>query len=208
MKTDNDKLTVLNNLMKHYGPQHWWEDSNKVEDWVTMILIQQSTAVNVEKAINNLRPYLSFEGIHNLQLADLQEMVRPAGFYKQKSNYIQAISNWFASYHNDLNQFDEVNTSELRKELLGIKGVGAETADVMLLYIFNRNTFVADQYAMRLFNRLEFGKYEKYDQMRDEFEPLVATVSQHDAREWHAVIDEHGKQFRRDQKMDESWLLR
>lgn len=39
--------------------------------------------------------------------------------------------------------FSDFSTSNLHKELLSIKERGGETADVMLLYIFNHNVFIA-----------------------------------------------------------------
>lgn len=50
----------------------------------------------------------------------------------------------------------------LWKELLGIKGVGEEMVDVMLLYIFEWNVFIVDLYVRWLFIRLGFGEYIIY----------------------------------------------
>ncbi|OAU80793.1 endonuclease III, partial [Lacticaseibacillus rhamnosus] len=50
-----------------------------------------------------------------------------------------------------------------------------------------------DTYAMRLFNRLGFGPYKNYAKMQADFTPLLTGISLDDAREWHALIDEHGK---------------
>ena len=45
------KLAVLNKLLTHYGKQNWWNHSNRLVDWVSMILIQQTTQLNVEEQL-------------------------------------------------------------------------------------------------------------------------------------------------------------
>ncbi|MGX7244942.1 endonuclease III domain-containing protein [Enterococcus quebecensis] len=206
MKTDKDKLRVLNNLVDHYGYQHWWEDENRLSDWVSMILIQQTTEKNAHKALGNLEPYLTVESLLEIELETLQELIRPAGFFKQKSNYIKALIDWFISHDSDFDKFHTYSTDELRKELLTIKGVGSETADAMLLYIFERNVFIADQYAIHLFNRLGFGPYKTYEEMRKDFIHLTESIPHKLCKEWHAVIDVHGKHFNKDKTMDETFL--
>ena len=137
---------------------------------------------------------------------ELQVLIRPAGFYKQKSTYIKALMAWYVSHGASLEKFTAIPTESLRTELLSIKGIGEETADAMLLYIFGRNVFIADQYALRLFNRLGLTTATTYKALREECMPLVADISLETCQEWHAVIDEHGKAYRRG-NTDERWLL-
>lgn len=207
-KTDQQKIEILNRLVTHYGFQHWWEDENPISDWVSMILIQQTTEKNAGKALDNLEGYLTVAQLNEMDEGFLQEQIRPAGFYRQKSRYIKELINWFVGHGGDFQKFASYSTEDLRKELLSIKGVGAETADVMLLYIFNRKVFIADQYAIRLFNRLGFGNYHTYQEMQVDFNPLVNEVSLEMCKEWHAVIDVHGKAFRQNKSLDESWLVK
>ena len=113
---------------------------------------------------------------------------------------------WFADQGGDLSIFESVPTETLRQNLLELKGVGQETADAMLLYLFDRKVFIADQYALRLFKRLGLSQAQSYIALRTECMPLMANISLKTAQEWHAVIDEHGKAFRRNPQLDESWL--
>jgi len=199
------KLAVLNKLLTHYGKQNWWNHSNRLVDWVSMILIQQTTQLNVERALANLEGKLSVAVLHAMGEEELQALIRPAGFYKQKSSYIKALMAWYVSHGASLDKFAAIATDELRMELLSIKGVGEETADAMLLYIFRRNVFIADQYALRLFTRLGLTTATTYKALRAECMPLVADISLETCQEWHAVIDEHGKAYRRG-NTDEAWL--
>ena len=202
----SQKAKVFNKLLAHYGKQHWWNDPNRITDWISMILIQQTTQQNTEKALANLEGKLSVEALHAMELNTLQEYIRPAGFYKQKSTYIKALIEWYVSHGASLQKFQAIPTEELRKELLSIKGVGEETADAMLLYIFERKVFIADQYAIRLLNRLNLSSAQTYKALREECMPLVAEIPLETCQEWHAVIDVHGKAYRRG-FTDEQWLL-
>lgn len=200
------KIKVFNKLLAHYGKQYWWNDPNRITDWISMILIQQTTQENTEKALANLEGKLSVEALHAMELNTLQKYIRPAGFYKQKSTYIKALMEWYVAHGASLQKFEVIPTEELRKELLSIKGVGEETADAMLLYIFERKVFIADQYAIRLLNRLNLSTAQTYKALREECMPLVAEIPLETCQEWHAVIDVHGKAYRKG-FTDEQWLL-
>ena len=114
---------------------------------------------------------------------------------------------WFARLDFNLAACDGIPDDELRRELLAIKGIGAETADSMLLYIFNRKVFIADQYALRLFRRLDLGNFGNYEAMRRECQSLTEHAPLAQCKEWHACIDVHGKAFRLQKDFDESFLL-
>ena len=202
----SQKAKVFNKLLAHYGKQHWWNDPNRITDWISMILIQQTTQENTEKALANLEGYLSVVALLAMELNTLQEYIRPAGFYKQKSTYIKALMEWYVAHGASLQKFEAIPTEELRKELLSIKGVGEETADAMLLYIFERKVFIADQYAIRLLNRLNLSTAQTYKALREECMPLVAEIPLETCQEWHAVIDVHGKAYRKG-FTNEQWLL-
>ena len=202
----SQKIRVFNKLLAHYGKQYWWNDPNRITDWISMILIQQTTQQNTEKALANLEGNLSVEALHAMPLTTLQEYIRPAGFYKQKSTYIKALMEWYVAHGASLQKFEAIPTEELRKELLSIKGVGEETADAMLLYIFERKVFIADQYAIRLLNRLNLSTAQTYKALREECMPLVAEIPLETCQEWHAVIDVHGKAYRKG-FTNEQWLL-
>ena len=51
----------------------------------------------------------------------------------------------------------EQGAAELRRELLGIHGIGEETADCIVLYAAGKPTFVIDEYTRRILGRLGVG---------------------------------------------------
>lgn len=68
---------------------------------------------------------------------------------------------------------DGITDAELRAELLGLFGIGGETADDMMLYVFSRRTFVADTYARRLFAFLGFDAPAGYPAFHKAYAPVV-----------------------------------
>ena len=201
MRQEEIQETLLR-LCKHYGEQNWWQSDNKLEDLVSTILIQRTT----EKNLAGLMDVMTVEGILALSLEELQERIRPAGFFKQKSQTIRGL----------LIQLREVGvfevlarfgTEDLRKQLLELKGIGPETADALLLYLFDRSVFISDEYARRLFRRLGFGNFDTYNEMQAVYCNVLEGLTLKQCQEIHAVIDEHGKVFSKSKgQLDESWL--
>jgi endonuclease-3 related protein len=84
-------------------------------------------------------------------------------------------------------------TPELRHALLGVHGIGPETADDILLYAFNRPVFVIDAYTRRIFVRLGLiAGDENYETLRNRFEDELG-FSVPLFNEYHALIVIHGK---------------
>ena len=86
MRQEEIQETLLR-LCKHYGEQNWWQSDNKLEDLVSTILIQRTT----EKNLASLMDIMTVEGILALSLEELQERIRPAGFFNQKSQTIRGL---------------------------------------------------------------------------------------------------------------------
>ena len=71
-------------------------------------------------------------------------------------------------------KLDTVPTGELRQELLGVHGVGPETADSILLYALGREVFVVDAYTRRVLTRHGMSSHgEKYERLRERFERAI-----------------------------------
>jgi len=136
----------------------WWPNSGSFEVVVGAILTQNTTWSSVEKSLKNLQPYLSLEKLANIDITLLQELIRPSGFYRQKSNYIKRLS------QNILDEFEdfELFKKEVTKDwLLSQKGIGHESSDAILNYACYKEAFVVDSYTNRLLKAFgyEFNSY-------------------------------------------------
>ena len=205
IKQEEIQETLLR-LCEHYGEQNWWQSDNKLEDLVSTILIQRTTEKNAKLALAGLMDVMTVEGILALPLEELQERIRPAGFFKQKSQTIRGLLIWLREV-GGFEVLARIGTEDLRKQLLELKGIGPETADALLLYLFDRPVFISDEYARRLFRRLGFGSFKTYTEMHDVYGGVLEGLTLKQCQEIHAVSDEHGKAFSKSKgQLDESWL--
>ena len=177
-------------LLDYYGPQKWWPCQTGARwEIITGAILTQNTAwTNVEKAIGNLLSsgVMSPGRILATPDTDLQELIRPAGFFKQKCAYLKAMAAFMLERESAFEQSTDV--WDLRKELLAVKGVGRETADSILLYAFNKPIFVIDAYTRRVAERhLHLDGTLPYDILQkifmDALPPDVAIYN-----EYHAMI--------------------
>lgn len=154
-------------LLRKWGPQNWWPAESKFEVIVGAILTQNTAWINVERAMRNLKEagFLSLDAIYQADSGYLETLLRPAGYFRQKTRRLQDLAAFIlASYGTDRTSankeehpaiarlFDQP-TEKLRNVLLEQKGVGPETADSILLYGGNHAVFVVDAYTRRIFER-------------------------------------------------------
>ncbi len=162
--------SMFRKLARAWGQQHWWPAETPFEVVVGAILTQNTSWINVERALASLRSagFLNLAGIRALPLSKLQELVRSSGYYRQKAERLKSFVAFVdAKYEGSLDRMLTTPTAQLRSELLALKGVGPETADAILLYGGNHEIFVVDAYTRRVLERHEaIAKTAKYDEIR------------------------------------------
>lgn len=143
-------------LLSRYGPQNWWPAHSRFEVIVGAYLTQNTNWSNVEKAMANLRRarHLSISAMRKLPLDELETLVRPSGYFRQKARNLKTFIAFLDhQYSGSLNRMFAQPTEKLRAELLDLNGVGPETADSILLYAGNHPVFVVDAYTRRVLLR-------------------------------------------------------
>jgi endonuclease-3 related protein len=143
-------------LYRHFGPQHWWPARSRAEVVLGALLTQNTAWTNVQKAINNLRRNraLSLRKLRLLPVERLANLLRPTGYFRQKSRYVRSFLRHLEKHHHgSLPRFLRLPTRKLRAELLDVPGIGPETADSILLYAAQRPVFVVDAYTRRVLSR-------------------------------------------------------
>ncbi len=139
-----------------FGHRNWWPGETRFEIIVGAILTQNTAWTNVEKAIANLRGAgkLSFKAIDAIPLEALAELIRPSGYFNQKSLKLKAFVQFLKKeYQGSIAGMYREETPVLREKLLSIKGIGPETADSILLYAGDHPIFVIDLYTYRIATR-------------------------------------------------------
>ena len=186
--------TVLDRLAAAYGPQEWWPAHDPFEMMTGALLTQRTTWCNAERALDSLRRagVLSPAALTDLPVTELEALIRSAGTFRTKAVRLKALARWYIDA-GGREALAACPTEELRSELLALPGIGPETADDILVYVFARPVFVVDAYARRILSRCGWARGdEPYEQLSD----AVARAGGRDAAllgELHALLVEHGK---------------
>jgi len=172
---NNTLLSIYETLYTRYGDLQWWPAKTVYEVMVGAVLTQNTAWTNVEKALANFtanpnnpdnRNNLTPEFVLSADIAELVDIIRPAGFFNQKAVYLKTMTEWFAEYNFDAQAVQKHALEKVRRELLAVKGIGKETADSILLYAFEFPTFVVDAYTVRFFERYSIDIGKSYDAIK------------------------------------------
>jgi endonuclease-3 related protein len=189
-------MNIYRKLYKAYGPRHWWPGETPFEVMVGAILTQNTSWKNVEKAIDRLKEkgLLNSTEIRKLRKKQLASLIRSSGYYRIKAERLKAFVNFlFKHYDGNLNRMKTEEIKTLREKLLGVKGIGPETADSILLYGLKKPIFVVDAYTQRVLSRhgliLEKASYEAIQNLFMDHLPH----NQRLFNEYHALLVHLGK---------------
>lgn len=184
---------LLDDLLASYGSQGWWPAEHPFEVMAGTVLVQRTAWNNAARAIARLRSngLLDHERLARADEATLQQLIRPAGFYRAKAARLLRLAR-FVGRAGGIEVLATQSTVDLRHALLALDGIGEETADAVLLYAFARPVAVIDAYTRRVFARMSASNREFTDaQIRGAITGAVSDAAR--LNELHALINEHGK---------------
>lgn len=187
---------LVSRLERAYGIAEWWPSESSFEVAVGAILTQRTSWSNVQVAIGNLKAsgMMTPEAISDCDDAVLHEVVRPSGFYRQKSRYLRSFSSHLVDrYQGQMERMKRRPLEALRGELLTLDGIGPETADTIMLYGLGLPSFVVDSYSFRLLDRLGMYSGRKYDRVKAMFEQSLG-MDPGRLSKAHAAIVTHCKE--------------
>ena len=169
---------LYDKLFSWYGPSHWWPGESPFEIAVGAVLTQNTAWTNVEKAIDNLKAagMLDIHRIHAVDESRLASLIRPSGYYNIKTKRLKnLISLIMDSFSGDLAAFFSQELDTLRPSLLGVNGIGKETADSICCYAADKEIFVVDAYTRRILLRHHIIDPDwGYDDIQQLFETKLA----------------------------------
>lgn len=172
------------------------------------ILTQNTAWSNVEKALENLRKNkcLSQKAILQTKQESIAHAIKSAGYFNQKAERLKIIAAFLLQH--PLEELQAMETGELRKLLLSVKGIGPETADSIILYAFNKSSFVIDVYTKRILSRMGFCRKEVvYDELKSFCENNLKKNPE-DYNEYHALLVEHAKRSCRTKPLCDDCILK
>lgn len=198
VSTKKRLLRMYERLNRFFGDLHWWPGETPFEVAVGAILTQNTNWANVEKAIGRLKAARVLEPRDLLGLDDetLADLIRPSGYFRVKTKRLKAFLEVLCGeFAGDLGRMLSGDLLVARQRLLGIPGVGEETADSMLLYAGGRPVFVVDAYTRRILTRhgLLQGRpsYSEIQRLFMAYLPPDAALF----KQYHALIVETAKRY-------------
>lgn len=159
-------------LFTKYGDTKWWPAETRDEIVIGTILTQNTSWSNVEKSINELKKInaCSLKAVASMPIEELSKAIRSSGFYNQKARRLSDLAHRIVSEYGGLEDMDQLDDAKLSDFFGSMKGVGQETLDSILLYVFGRPHFVVDKYTLRILQRIGIYGNPTIDQVKKSVE--------------------------------------
>ncbi len=154
MKSKKDVLEIIKILKEYYPDATCSLDfKNPFEMMISVMLAAQCTDERVNKTTPELfEKYGTPELMANADIKDLERIVHPCGFYKNKAKNIKACSQKIIELYDG-------KVPENMEDLQSLPGVGRKSANVIMLEAFHNPQGIAvDTHAKRISNRIGFSK--------------------------------------------------
>ena len=145
-----DVANLINILRNTYPEATCGLDFNTpFELLVAVMLSAQCTDERVNKTVAYIFPkYNTPEDFANMEISELENLIRPCGFYKNKAKNLKACS---LKLIHDFNGIVPNNMDDL----LTLPGIGRKSANVILLDAYNTPVGIAvDTHCKRISNRI------------------------------------------------------
>jgi endonuclease III related protein len=202
---------IYQRLHECYGPQGWWpvippeggaprydggpvDSRGRLEVMVGAILAQNTSWVQASKALGNLfrEGLLDFVPLTRVDPVHLSELIRSSGYYNQKARRIKSLVLFlYQRYGDGWESFFKEPDRKMRSMLLGLNGIGPETADSIMLYAAGRCSFVVDNYTRRLWYRMGLApEHISYEELKQRFEEALSPENRLYV-EYHALVVKH-----------------
>ena len=154
MKTKKETIEIIK-ILKEYYPEATCslDFTNPFEMMISVMLSAQCTDERVNKTTPSLfSKYNTPEALSEIDIKELEEIIHPCGFYKNKAKNIKACSKKL------LEEFNGI-VPENMEQLQSLPGVGRKSANVIMLEAFHNPQGIAvDTHAKRISNKIGFSK--------------------------------------------------
>jgi endonuclease-3 len=140
---------IVTGLRKRYnGAATALRHSSPYELLIATVLAAQCTDKKVNEVTPELfRKYKSPADFAAARKTTLENIIRPTGFFRNKTKSIKALSKDIVEKHGGV-------VPDNLEDLVGLTGVGRKTANVVLAGAFGKPGIVVDTHMIRISNRL------------------------------------------------------
>ncbi|HOJ42522.1 MAG TPA: endonuclease III [Syntrophorhabdaceae bacterium] len=146
---EKDIISILKKLKKMHGNARIeLIYSNPLELTVSTILSARCTDERVNKVTKDLfKKYKTMEDYLNVPIEELEEDIKPTGFYKNKARTIKNVmkeikERFYGKIPDDIDKFATV------------KGIGRKSANLIVGMAYHKPAIIVDTHVIRVSNRI------------------------------------------------------
>lgn len=182
-----DKTTskkIINRLKNHYQISPPLRFANLYQLCVAVVLSAQTTDNQVNMVTPHLfKKYPDFTSLAKANILDVEEIIKPTGFYHNKAKHVVALARTIVQKFNG----EVPNT---RDELMSLPGVGRKSANVILAMGFGIPTIPVDTHVSRVASRIGYAETNKPLLVE---KALMESIPQSDWIAAHLLFIYHGR---------------
>ena len=163
-----DVKTILNKLKEMHGkPRCELVFSNPLELVVATVLSAQATDQKVNEVTSSLfKKYRTWQDYIDINIEELEEDIRPTGFYRNKAKAIKNIAG----------EIEERFKGQVPQDVdtfATVKGIGRKSANLIVGLAFQKPAIIVDTHVIRVSQRIGFTKNKDPDKIEMDIRKIV-----------------------------------
>ena len=184
MKSKEEAIKIIKILKEYYPDAKCSLDfTSPFEMTISVMLSAQCTDERVNKTTPHLFKIANTpQKMLKLTVAELEEIIKPCGFYKNKAKNILACSKMIVEKFNGV-------VPDNMEDLQKLPGIGRKSANVIMLEAYNNPQGIAvDTHARRISNKIGFSNNKEPEKIEKDLLKIVPKKYYYDANHlfvWH-----------------------
>ncbi|QBL08745.1 endonuclease III [Rheinheimera sp. D18] len=164
----------------------WMTNGLSSTPFKSLVSVCLSTMTITKRVVNACVPLYqrvsNFEELLALDDEELRQIIKPVAHYNRKTVNLKLMARQIIELHNG-------NIPETREELMKLQGVGRKVTDIMLNFVFSKDTIAVDTHVLRVLNRLKIIATDSAEDAAVKINLITPTFYKKHAHEW---LIQHG----------------
>jgi len=158
-------IKIIKVLNKLYGFRY--SKQNPFRVLIGVVLSQRTNDdVSFPATDRLLKKAKNMDGILKLTEKEIEKIIYPTCFYRNKAKRIKEICKILKAKYNG-------NVPETREELMKLPGVGGKSADIVLSYAYGQPVIACDTHVIWISNQLGWTKSTKPEKVREDIHKII-----------------------------------
>lgn len=182
-------------ILDDYYPEEivFLEFENCFQTVISVALSAQTTDRQVNEIMGPLfSKYPDAAALAQASRSDVEQIIRPCGFYKVKANHIIEASKKMVAHFGG-------KVPSTMKELLSLNGIGRKSANVVLGHCYNQPAIIVDTHFGRVVHRLGLTESKNPDRIEKDIAAILEPEHQY---RFSMTANNHGRVFCHSRKPD------